>query len=286
MARRRRAKSGDLIELIVKGVFLACFLIALSIGGIRGFPRILGQLTGLVLVLAIAVAAVVVAFVLGRFFFRRSREKSPGTLTEQLLNADAASNDQPPPRLVRPPIRTPQVWTEALVLQKLNEIDWYQFEKFCAALLEADDFSVERKGGAHPDGGVDLLVEKAGARALIQCKHWRTWNLKESVVREMLGSMTHFSVKQGAIYTLKGWTEPAAELAAQHDITLVNGYELAKSAVLQLTPAKLSEVLDSSLHHCPKCEAPMVWRTGDFTPFWGCSRYPRCHGKLNRTGAR
>lgn len=39
----------------------------------------------------------------------------------------------------------------------------------------------------------------------------------------------------------------------------------------RITAADLSE----------KCEAPMVLRTGDFTPFWGCSRYPRCRGRLN-----
>jgi ssDNA-binding Zn-finger/Zn-ribbon topoisomerase 1 len=30
----------------------------------------------------------------------------------------------------------------------------------------------------------------------------------------------------------------------------------------------------------------MIWREGNFTPFWGCSTYPRCRGKLSHVGAR
>jgi restriction system protein len=179
------------------------------------------------------------------------------------------------------PHRATTVWTVPAVRAALNRIDWYQFEKFCAALLQADGFSVTRLGGARPDGGVDLIVEKDGARALIQCKHWRTWDVKENIVREMLGSMTALKVRQGAIYTLKGWTRPAAEFAAQHDITLVNGDELAQSAQSQLSASQLEDLLRPGIHHCPKCEAEMVLRTGDFPSFWGCSRYPQCRGRLN-----
>jgi restriction system protein len=153
-------------------------------------------------------------------------------------------------------------------------------------LLRADGYQVERKGGAQPDGGVDLIAEKTGTHALIQCKHWRTWVIQEKVVREMLGSMTHFKVTQGAIYTLKGWTEPAHRFAVEHAIKLVNGAELSQNAVSQLNQTRLEGLLRSREHHCPKCESSMVWRTGNFTPFWGCSRYPACRAKFNHSGAR
>lgn len=192
-------------------------------------------------------------------------------------SSSAPTNNEPRPHLV---------WSNASIREALDEIDWYQFEKFCAALLRADGFQVERKGGAQPDGGVDLIVAKSGARALIQCKHWKTWVVQEKVIREMLGSMTHFKVSQGAIYTLKGWTEPARRFAAEHDITLVNGDELAQSAMTQLTSTQLEELLRPREHHCPKCESEMVLKTGNFEPFWGCSRYPACRGKLNHAGAR
>jgi len=140
--------------------------------------------------------------------------------------------------------------------------------------------------GAQPDGGVDLVAQNGAERILVQCKHWRTWTVQEKVVREMLGSMTHFGVTRGAIYTLKGWTGPAAGFAVQHAITLVDGEELARRAANRLTSAQLDEVLNSEGHHCPKCEAPMIWREGNFRSFWGCSTYPRCRVTLKHAGAR
>lgn len=102
----------------------------------------------------------------------------------------------------------------------------------------------------------------------------------------MLGSMTHFEVKRGVIYTLKGWTKPAEVFATQHNITLVNGASLARRAVGQMKPDVLTRVLQVSEHHCPKCESLMVWRSGNFTPFWGCTTFPRCRGVLKHSGAR
>ncbi|HVU34721.1 MAG TPA: restriction endonuclease [Opitutaceae bacterium] len=214
-----------------------------------------------------------------------SRSPGPDTPTNASVHSPQNPTSAYPPHLGAAAIAAP--WTVELVRRRLDEIDWYQFEKFCAALLAADGFQVTRQGGAHPDGGVDLIVEQQGTRALIQCKHWRTWVVQERVVREMLGAMTHFGVKQGAIYTLKGWTKPAETFAAQHAITLVNGDELAQSASVQFDPARLAQLLEATEHHCPKCEALMVWRaSSSFKPFWGCSRYPQCNGKLEHAGAR
>jgi len=236
--------------------------------------------------LVMAGAAVLfVLWVIGRALFRRS---SSLALAEPsvMRSADTAHSAYLPKTTSATVAESS--WTVDGIESALEEIDWYQFEKFCAALLEGDGFRVERKGGARPDGGVDLIVEKNGERGLIQCKHWRTWIVKENVVREMLGSMTHFKVAQGAIYTLKGWTAPAERFATEHDITLVNGAELAASAHFQFSASRLEELLNSTAHHCPKCEAPMVERKGAFKTFWGCSNYgrTRCTGKFAYLGAR
>jgi ssDNA-binding Zn-finger/Zn-ribbon topoisomerase 1 len=29
---------------------------------------------------------------------------------------------------------------------------------------------------------------------------------------------------------------------------------------------------------CPRCKSPMVRRTSEFGPFWGCNQFPRCRG--------
>lgn len=287
MSRRRRDRSADRVEAFVRLAIGLLMLAALAIGGIAGFAKALQGLVALLVISALALGIVALVVILG---VRLYRQRQMGLSRAGSVAGNPSSGPSPSFQTEisracdRPP--KPSAWKTTSVRRALDEIDWYQFEKFCAALLEADGFSVERTGGAHPDGGVDLLVGKSGARALIQCKHWRTWVVQERVVREMLGSMTHLKVNQGAIYTLKGWTSPAAALASQHEITLVNGDELAQSAVMQLSPQMLDDLLQTGVHRCPKCEALMIRRSGTFGTFWGCSRYPACRGKLKHSGAK
>jgi hypothetical protein len=51
---------------------------------------------------------------------------------------------------------------------QLKAIDWYQFEQIIAAIYEKRGLSVTRRGGANPDGGIDMIIERIG----VQCKHW------------------------------------------------------------------------------------------------------------------
>lgn len=268
----RKNKEFDKIEATFKLILAVVLLAALGIGGVGGFAQTFSQIVGmLVMVIMVGVAVLILGGLVWLILKFTRKQSVPFKNFASVATETAAAP------LTR--------WTAATIRQSLEEIDWFQFEKFCAALLEADGFKVTRQGGAHPDGGVDLLVEKDNGSALIQCKHWRTWNIQEKVVREMLGSMAHFRVQQGAIYTLKGWTRPAAAFAAEHEITLVNGDELSQSAFIQFTQSELDYLLDSTVHHCPKCEAPMVLREGKFGSFWGCSTYPKCRGTLKQRDA-
>ena len=244
---------------------------ALGLGGLHQFVPTLFALFAA----AIAVAALSgIVFLLYRHF-RTEPDEEPALAAPPRI---ALSAPFTPP--------TPLTWDRARVEESLAEIDWYQFEKFCAALLRSEGYEVERKGGAQPDGGVDLVATKNGESLLVQCKHWRTWTVQEKVIRELLGSMTHFKVNRGALYTLKGWTQPAGAFAAEHSITLADAHSLASRAVMQLPADRLEELLSGRHHHCPKCESPMVRRTGNFEPFWGCSTYPRCRATLKHSGAR
>jgi hypothetical protein len=294
VARRRRDPTFDRVAAIAKLALGLLLLAALGIGGVTGFVPALVGLLWLVLVVVFAVCAAGVIFLVLRSLFRAWRESRVSLPEAPTGWRDLQS--KPFPSQYRTGTFAPNcdvsgaaqsaVWTASSIRTALDEIDWYQFEKFCAALLRSDGFAVERKGGAQPDGGVDLIAARATERRLVQCKHWRTWVVQEKVVREMLGSMTHFEVNRGAIYTLKGWTKPAAAFAAGHAIELVDGAALARAALARLSPTELDQFLKPREHHCPKCESPLVLRTGAFTAFWGCSTYPRCRGKLNHAGAR
>ena len=266
MGRKRSQGFAEDIGQLIVGLLV---LGALS-GGIAGFSERLRGLFSLLIGAIVVVSATIAVVCLVKWWLRSS--------------ANPAS---PPPgdtETTRPPLET----TEPLVHEpepkdwssRLRSMDWYQFEKLNAEILRSEGWTVERRGGASPDGGVDLIAMKGETRALVQCKHWRNWNVQEKVIREMLGSMTHFGVSSGAIHTLKGWTAPAARFASEHSIALSGSDDLARRAYENLSKDDLDRWLLDETHHCPKCEALMIWRTGDFEPFWGCSRFPVCRAVI------
>jgi restriction system protein len=177
--------------------------------------------------------------------------------------------------------------TEQLVHQ-LRSIDWFQFEQLVALVYRKQGYAVSRRGGANPDGGIDLVIEKAGTRTAVQCKHWKTWNVGVRAVRELLGALTDAGIQRGLFITLGGYTGDARQLADKHGIVMVNETELA--AMLEATDARFDpavlEILHDSRKLCPKCEREMVLRTAGRGPgagkqFWGCSGYPRCRFRMS-----
>lgn len=189
MSRRKRDR-GDGVEAIVKLVGGGVLLLALGLGGVTGFGKALHGLLGILLFGFIAVAGVAVAYIAYRLLRHWSgrAQISPPNLAQfgwQSLNQNPLPQS---PAELRGDADVPveaelPTWDATVVEKALGEIDWYQFEKFCAGLLEAGGYAVERKGGAQPDGGVDLIATKGGERTLVQCKHWRTWAVQEKVVR-------------------------------------------------------------------------------------------------------
>ncbi len=171
--------------------------------------------------------------------------------------------------------------------ERLRAIDWFQFEKLMEAAFSKTGYRVERRGGAHADDGIDLIIEKGGERIAIQCKHWHKWKVSPKTVREMLGAMTAGGFKQGKILALGGFTDQGYAKAVEYGIGAWGERDILK--LLEFVDAEFDPgmiaLLDDQRKFCPKCEAEMVLRTakkgassGD--EFWGCSRYPACNQTL------
>jgi restriction system protein len=152
-----------------------------------------------------------------------------------------------------------------------------------ALVYRKQGYAVSRRGGANPDGGIDLIIERNGTRTAVQCKYWKTWNVGVKAVREFLGALTDAGIKRGTFITLGGHTLDAKRLADKHGIEFVNETGLAR--MLEATDARFDpaalEILRDTKKLCPKCERQMVLRTagkgrGAGQKFWGCSGYPRC----------
>ena len=92
----------------------------------------------------------------------------------------------------------------AELLEKIKAIDWFQFEKLIGLLYEDAGYSVQRASDAKADGGVDLIVEKPGKRAVIQCRHWNAWKVPPKDIRELLGAMADAGVEYGVCVTMRG----------------------------------------------------------------------------------
>ena len=159
--------------------------------------------------------------------------------------------------------------------------------------LDPLDPKVARKGGANPDGGIDLLISKDNEHQGVQCKHWKSWNVGVKPVREFLGALTDAKLNRGVVITLRGYTADAKALADRHGIQLLNETDLAlmlASTNLHSDPAAL-EILRNTRKFCPKCERPMVLRTSrkglnPGSKFWGCSAYPGCRFTLPAANER
>jgi restriction system protein len=168
-------------------------------------------------------------------------------------------------------------------LQQLRALDWFQFEQVVGIIYRQRGFQVSRRGGANPDGGIDLLLTKDQHTIGVQCKHWKNQLVGVREIREFLGALTAERVPAGIFVTLHGYTPDARQLANSQGIILISEAELSdmlESVVARANP-ELIQALNNPVKRCPKCESEMVLRQATKGPnigneFWGCSRFPAC----------
>ena len=170
------------------------------------------------------------------------------------------------------------------LIEQVRSMDWFQFEKLVGHVYQKLGYTVTRRGGADPDGGIDLIIEKDGQRIAVQCKQWKAWNVGVKAIREFLGALTDAGIQKGIFITLRGYTEDARQLADKHGIEIMN--ETGLTRMLESTDARFDpdvlELLHDTRKFCPKCERELVIRVAERGAnrggkFWGCSGYPRCH---------
>jgi hypothetical protein len=224
------------------------------------------------LIVGILVAAgVVIAFTFHRKQFPASTH--PNHKTDDVVDA-ARSFAEPVVEPAKP---------DGL-LERLRNVDWFQFEQIVALAYEQSGYRVDRRGGANPDGGIDIiLTDSTGQRTAVQCKQWKTWRVGVKTIREFVGALKIAGISKGIFITLQGYTDDARKTAETNAIELVDEQGLAR--LLEASNARFNpeilRLLDDERKICPKCEQEMVLRTAAKGPtpgskFWGCSTYPRC----------
>jgi restriction system protein len=176
----------------------------------------------------------------------------------------------------------------------LNGITWREFEMLVGEWFRRQGYAVTETGGV-ADGGVDLILTKAGETYLVQCKQWKAYKVGVTVVRELLGVMVTRGAAGGYLVTSGVFTDEARRFAEDSNIALIDGEKLAhlisETRAAQPTPPQSRPTPAPQLPAspaCPKCGSTMVLRHATKgahagSAFWGCSRFPGCRGILSRS---
>jgi restriction system protein len=167
----------------------------------------------------------------------------------------------------------------------LNDMTWQEFEALVSEAFKLRGFSVQERGGASADGGIDLLLRKGHDKYLVQCKQWRATRVGVVPVRELFGVMTAEGAAGGYLVTSGSFTEEALAFAAGRNLELVNGQKLFAmfDEVRAAVGIPTATSKPSSAPACPSCGAAMIRRTARKgasagQDFWGCSKFPACKG--------
>lgn len=176
--------------------------------------------------------------------------------------------------LYRRVLRNPQAMAEGM--------DWHDFEILIAEVFRRRGYKAELTQ-AGPDGGVDVVLRKGGARYLVQCKQWAAARVGVGVVRELFGVMAAEGVEEGFVVTSGTFTHDAHEFAEGKPIHLVDYFTLCEWLGVEHGRLPAPKKVVRRVPSCPECQALMVPRVaargpGSGETFWGCSHYPSCRG--------
>ena len=181
-------------------------------------------------------------------------------------------------------------------IDSIRDLPWQDFERLVGEAYRRQGYRVIERGGAGPDGGIDLELRAKDKTLVVQCKRWKTRTVGVESVRELYGAMTGEEA-HGAIFVSSGtYTPDAIDFARDKPIKLVDGRELvgmlqgvsgtrraSTGAEAARTVAAPVITTAQGAMTCPRCGSAMVKRVAKHgseagREFWGCARFPACRG--------
>jgi restriction system protein len=165
---------------------------------------------------------------------------------------------------------------------RLDDLTWGQFEGYLAEYFRRRGSLVSYRGGAAADGGVDLVLDDATGRRIVQAKHWKARRVGVDKLRELWGIREDERAAGAVLVTSGGFTPDALRFAEGKRLELIDGDRLnrliaeVKGGTDRITPAP------SAVEACPQCARGVLkQRRAQRGPnagshFLGCSRFPEC----------
>lgn len=166
-------------------------------------------------------------------------------------------------------------------IESLRAMTWQNFESFVGEAYRRQGYIVDEVGGSAPDGGIDLVLHREGAKTVVQCKRWKSTRVGVALIREFFGVTVAEKAERGIFVTSGTFTPDAVVFAHGKPLELIDGTRLA-AMVAGLQPGQ-SKPAQAALPVCPKCGGEMVRRLAKRgadagQEFWGCLRFPKCRG--------
>lgn len=156
-----------------------------------------------------------------------------------------------------------------LRLLSANAFEWWVARQFQQA-----GFRVQHTGG-RGDHGIDLLIERNGQRAIVQCKRYREHLVQEPVLRDAFGAMHSAHATAAYIVTTHRFSEGALRWANGKPLVLWDAFTLEALAqrAASVGVAPVAPAAPVARCHCGGMRIRSLRRAG-----WvlACTRFPRC----------
>lgn len=174
--------------------------------------------------------------------------------------------------------------THVPMLERIQALDGYQFERLVELVMEGRGFTWLRRGATYADQVVDLIAERGGRRIVVHCLHWHRSPVKPDRLRELIGARTIESAEEALMISPYGFTSASFELASRMGVELIGLGPLVQWVeALRFKPIwpRVEAALDARNKRCPKCDSPLIQTAPkkgtlkDKGP-WVCQGAPRC----------
>jgi hypothetical protein len=159
-------------------------------------------------------------------------------------------------------------------MRDIQAMSWREFEDLVYAYFDANGYRAEHVGRDTADGGVDVVVTKAGRTWLVQCKHYRSQWIGEKPLRELLGVVTSRRAAGGIFVACGVFDARALAFAKANPVLQLIGGKQLRDLVEETVRRRKPE----SPALCPDCGGPMRTAEGRYGPFLGCANFPACKG--------
>lgn len=165
----------------------------------------------------------------------------------------------------------------------IDDLTWTEFEAYLAEYFRRRGASVTNRGGAVADGGVDLVLDDASGRRIVQAKHWKGRRVGVVPLRALWGILDDERA-QGAIVVTSGeFTPDALGFAQGKRLELIGRDQLERLiAEVKGSSVPVAAAPEAAARVCPQCSRGVLQKrlarrgqnAGSY--FLGCSRFPDC----------